>query len=347
MKDSPSTSFDIYTDGTDEASRISALERDIASLRLEISVYAGYYKRNATEVNAEEEKKRGYRQRRRNAPTTLTIEQKLEVANSELEVALREAEDTKKSSEKLIETLRAVLEETDIRITELKKDAYEFKRDIVVGAENMRTGKTMGEKVIRYMEEKLRQRDAMTEKLRLKNATLKGQVQKVENQIRQKDDTGDALHYIDFHQLQIENKQYVSRIEERNEDLLKGKLTTGKTVSALNTHKNELQKLMARSEWLGREIVARTEALARVKEENVTVANQIAAELRVRKKLSQRNADTSVVPNVDDYIHQKAQLYSLKKVLTSWEKKVAIAEMATQKLRSDARKTRTMMALSS
>lgn len=32
---------------------------------------------------------------------------------------------------------------------------------------------------------------------------------------------GDALHYIDFHQLQIENKQFVSRIEERNDELLK------------------------------------------------------------------------------------------------------------------------------
>jgi hypothetical protein len=62
-----------------------------------------------------------------------------------------------------------------VRIAELKKEAYEFKRDIVVGAENFRTGvfylcatgcshlthpwltgKTMAENVIRYMEEKLR-----------------------------------------------------------------------------------------------------------------------------------------------------------------------------------------------
>lgn len=56
-------------------------------------------------------------------------------------------EDTKKNSEKLIDTLKAVLEETDIRIADLKKEAYEFKRDIVVGAENMRTGNTMAEKV--------------------------------------------------------------------------------------------------------------------------------------------------------------------------------------------------------
>ena len=27
---------------------------------------------------------------------------------------------------------------------------------------------------------------------------------------------GDVLHYIDFHQLQIENKQYMAKIEERN-----------------------------------------------------------------------------------------------------------------------------------
>lgn len=58
-------------------------------------------------------------------------------------------EETKRNSEKLIDTLKAVLEETDIRIADLKKEAYEFKRDIVVGAENMRTGNTMAEKVKR------------------------------------------------------------------------------------------------------------------------------------------------------------------------------------------------------
>ena len=39
------------------------------------------------------------------------------------------------------------MEETDVRISEIKKDAYEFKRDIVTGAENFRTGKTIAEKV--------------------------------------------------------------------------------------------------------------------------------------------------------------------------------------------------------
>ena len=152
-----------------------------------------------------------------------------------------------------------------MRIAELKKDAYEFKRDIVVGAENMRTGRTVAEKVVRYMEEKLRARDSAIEKLRLKNATVKSHIAKVEAQLKQKEEMGDVLHYIDFHQLQIENKQYVSRIEERNEELLRLKMTTGKTVQTLNALKHRLGDLLGESEGLTRDIDARAEQLRKAR----------------------------------------------------------------------------------
>ena len=59
----------------------------------------------------------------------------------------------------------------------------------------------------------------------------------MEGQLRQKDDMGDALHYIDFHQLQIENKQYVTRIEERNDELLKVRMSAcGISLSFANAH---------------------------------------------------------------------------------------------------------------
>ena len=84
--------------------------------------------------------------------------------------------------------MSAVLEETDLRIAELKKEAYEFKRDIVVGAENMRTGKTMAEKITRFMEEQLQRRDNVIGKLRLKNSTFKKQLQKAEALLKQKEE---------------------------------------------------------------------------------------------------------------------------------------------------------------
>lgn len=39
---------------------------------------------------------------------------------------------------------------------------------------------------------------------------------------------GDELKFIDFHQLQIENKKYVKEIEEKNEKLLEYKIDSGK-----------------------------------------------------------------------------------------------------------------------
>jgi hypothetical protein len=119
-------------------------------------------------------------------------------------------EQAKRNGEKLIETLQAVLEESEIRIAELRKAAYEFKRNIVVGAgqglhacwwesgvwsislanlendmrslcisENPRTGKIIAEKLVRYVEDKIKAKDAMIEKLRLKNVTLRNQIHKV------------------------------------------------------------------------------------------------------------------------------------------------------------------------
>ena len=43
-----------------------------------------------------------------------------------------------------------------MRMLEVKKDAFEFERDIVKGAVNPRTGKVIAEKVTRYFEEKFR-----------------------------------------------------------------------------------------------------------------------------------------------------------------------------------------------
>ena len=44
---------------------------------------------------------------------------------------------------------------------------------------------------------------------------------------------GDDLKFIDFHQLQIENKVYVKEIDEKNKKLLMLKIATGKFYSIL------------------------------------------------------------------------------------------------------------------
>lgn len=53
----------------------------------------------------------------------------------------------------------------------------------------------------------------------------------------QKEEMGEVLHEVDFNQLKIENQQYIEKIDERNQDLLRLKLMAGNTLQVLNTYK--------------------------------------------------------------------------------------------------------------
>merc|ERR1719456_602619 len=83
--------------------------------------------------------------RKTRLPTSLTLEEKFRIANQEVDALNKDIEQTKRTSEQNLDILKALMEETDIRTAEVKRDAYEFRRDIVVGAENPRTGRTMAE----------------------------------------------------------------------------------------------------------------------------------------------------------------------------------------------------------
>ena len=324
--------------------QLEELVRENERLKKENDLMESYLRRNSQgATGAEEEEQKGKaktRQRKQRVQQTLTMDQKNDIASAELEEVQKEVEETKRSSERLIDTLRAVLEETDIRIAELKKDAYEFKRDIVVGAENFRTGKTMAEKVIRYMEDKLRQKDSIIEKLRLKNATLKSQAQKVDAQLRQKEEMGDVLHYIDFHQLQIENRQYVAKIKERNDELLRLKMTTGKTVQQLNSQKRRLQSLIEESAWLKGELGSRASLCSKVKKEAGRAGKEASKAGRANRSLRAAQEAAQGMPQLLDYVKQKAEAYELQTAVKSWERKVEIAEMASKRLRVDVRAAR-------
>lgn len=59
-----------------------------------------------------------------------------------------------------------------------------------------------------------------------------------------KQELGDDLKFIDFHQLQIENKKYVSEIDDKNTKLLHLKIATGKITAKLREKKNLLKQGM-------------------------------------------------------------------------------------------------------
>lgn len=257
----------------------------------------------------------------------LTAEQKCDIAQREIEEYREEIEKLREESEKVIDHFKAIMEEADMRLAEIKKAFYEFDRDIVKASVNPRTGKVIAEKVSRYLEDKLRARDTLVEKLRLKNATLKVQKKKLHMQLKQKEEMGEVLHEVDFNQLKIENQQYIEKIDERNQDLLRLKLMAGNTLQVLNSYKKRLHTLTKESERLKSEISSRQELLSRIDTETEQVEDDRAKAEKINRKLRQQLADFRV-PEVMEYVGEKADLYELQKKVKSWERKVEIAEMA-------------------
>jgi len=315
-------------------------------LKKEINLFDAYLQRvnpqlaAATEDDEPKGKKgkAGVKKPSKKATRALTSDEKYEIASAEVEVLQTDIERARTEGEKTLDDLRAMMEETDLRIAETKKDTYEFKRDIVVGAENFRTGKTVAEKMLRYIEGCASTKDAMIEKLRLKNATLKNQITKMEQQLQQKEEMGEVLHVIDFDQLKIENQQYLEKIEERNNELLRLKLTTGKTVQVLNNLKKKLGNLTTQSDFLRKETAERTEQLANFQENISRVIEERVQAQKQNKALKTEQEDTEQ-PQAMDYIKLKADVAEFEKKATDWERKIEIAENVVKKMKTTLRRT--------
>ncbi|NWX03653.1 CC113 protein, partial [Caloenas nicobarica] len=263
---------------------------------------------------------------------SLTVEQKCELAERELADVKDEIQRMKDDTEQALKNLEAVIEEADVWCTDVKQAITDFEKDIF-GTTSSKKGRVLdAEKLLRYMEEKNRQRDLLREKFHLKNYLLKGFKKKLQQQLRQKQQMGDTLREVHMQQLQVRSAQYQDKIEEKNEDLLQLKLTAAKTVQVLNSYKKKLQDAMATSTSLKKDISQRKVLLEKVEREAALVEEQRAEAESVNRQLQKQLLDYDV-PSVMSYVQKKMSVTDLEKSIRTWQRKVAVAEMSLQSYR--------------
>lgn len=84
----------------------------------------------------------------------------------------------------------------------------------------------------RFFKDNIYSKEVLLEKVTLKNTTYKAAIAKLEAQLAHKEEMGEVLHLVDFDQLKIENQQHMETIDAKNKELIRLKLTTGKTAQA-------------------------------------------------------------------------------------------------------------------
>lgn len=159
--------------------KLETIEKDNEQIRRENQLFESYILRKTKDDKRldddyDQDKGKGKRSKKNAADKVLrlTAEQKYEIANTELETLKANIEEGREKSETLLERLKAILEGTDLSIAEIRKEAFDFGR-FLSAAENGRTGKYDAEKLMKYMEDKFKSKDALIDKLQLKNVSLK------------------------------------------------------------------------------------------------------------------------------------------------------------------------------
>jgi chromosome segregation ATPase len=256
----------------------------------------------------------------------LTADQKSEIAMKEIEELKDETRKARDDAEKSIDSYKAILEEANVRMNEIKTGKKEFERDIGRGAVNSLTKRIITEKLIKHFEDKLKDKDTLIDKYRLKNASLKKKKFKLQNELREKEELGEVLHEVDFKQLKIENKQYIQKIDEKSAEMIKLKKLVGTVTQTLNLLKKQLNSNSKQNDSMLIEIRTRATILNKLKNEMELVEKEHLRENAKNKRLRSQLENFNV-PEVNDYVNAEESVYALEKEVKVWQRKVEIAEV--------------------
>ena len=88
----------------------------------------------------------------------LTADQKCDIASKEIEELKDETNKEAENSEKNLDSFKAILEEADLRINEIKIEMHDFERDVLKGGYNSVNKKIIAEKLIKFFDDQLKER---------------------------------------------------------------------------------------------------------------------------------------------------------------------------------------------
>jgi hypothetical protein len=320
--------------------RLEAMEKNNEQIKRENQLFESYIiRKRKDETQSHDEKASRLREIRKRYGENLVLnpERKYDIASLELTALKANIDEGRTKSETLLERLKAILEGTDISIADIRKEAFDFGR-FLSSAENGRLGKYDAEKLSKYMYDKLLQKEANIDKLTSKNVTLKVAILRAESNIKSKDEMGDDLKFIDFHQMQIQNKKHIEDIEDRNDKLLKFKNSSANVSHTLNKLKTNLEASKQRADEIRRDMETKQASLLKKEEDIIATEFAIKKANELKKKQLTLKSTLKEMPVPLTFVKQKNECIKQRRDNKDWNRKIEIAEFEAKKARAVLRK---------
>ena len=115
----------------------------------------------------------------------LTADQKSDIASKEIDELKDETRKQAEDSERRIDSYKAILEEAELRINEIKIEIHDFERDVLKSGLNPVNKKIIAEKLIKYFDDRLKERDTLIDKLKLKNTSMRKRKNKLKAELKE------------------------------------------------------------------------------------------------------------------------------------------------------------------
>jgi hypothetical protein len=262
--------------------------------------------------------------RLRDAPT-LDITQRYDVVRNELQHVNSKWEMFERKKDEKTDRLLATNQEIISNIKDIKVEVIELNRKIDIQSENPKNGKINAEIFHKFFDEKFKKLDNLKAKLEEQNKNLMKQILMARKKIDKKDKSNE-LEFIDFHQLQIENKKYVKEVDEKNKLLLKLKMTIGKITQDKNKTKDKLNVELNSLDELDTEIINKQKQIDKIARMIENQEKQREKNDAQTKNLDRKQKKSNLI-TIDDHVRQKNVEEELKHILSNLEKKLQIEKI--------------------
>ena len=260
----------------------------------------------------------------------LDIGKKYDVVHSELQNAHTKWETFEKRKDERTDELLAQNQEVISHIKDIKMEVYELNRKID-SQSYKKNGKISYEVFKKFFDEKFKKLENLAKKYRDQIGSLNKQIVVATKKIEKKD-ANNELQFIDFHQLQIENKKYVKEVDEKNKLLLKLKMTIGKITQDKNNYKNRLSNELRNSMDNKRDIIRNRQDKEKLK----------LMSLKQNKISEERDQETNMLHNkltkgaklvTNHHVREKNIEKELVRILDNLKKKLEIEKIKSKEVK--------------
>nr|CAD7405308.1 unnamed protein product [Timema cristinae] len=263
----------------------------------------------------------------------LSISQKMGMVLREIEDTRTALEQYRRRNANSMAVLRAQIESHREGLEEVHDTEGHFEASVVKTHHSK--DKITAEKFIKFMDDWLKAANSAMEKLRLRTSSLRQQYQNIRQRMAYRSEMGESLTLIDIEQIEIANNECVTKLSQKNNQLLQLRGIAGQCNIKVNSQKKALQHQLESLEVLGRQLKSKEVQRDGLAQDKINVQQELLQAQRSVDNHETPSSDLSgirvqmchgslelrrLLPNILDYVKKKAEIEELEKMIKIWSR---------------------------